>query len=87
MKSIRSKIPKSLQKKGNKYNVQKNINGYEYFLKVINIRHKNEIVPLILVEEKVKKLILQKRKSDLIDNYIEELYKKELENKNIKIYN
>ena len=83
---IQGKIPKFLQKKGKKFTVQKNRNGFEYFLKVLDTKYKNEIVPLEIVKDKVKKLIVRKRKSEIFDNYIEDLYKKEVGNKNVKIF-
>jgi len=86
LKEMKEKVPKFLIKKGRKYEVQKNVNGYEYFLKVLETRHKDEIVPLSLIKDKLKKLIIEKRKTQLIDDYIEKLYKKEINNKNIKIY-
>ena len=83
---IKKEIPGFLQKNKKKYKVQKNVNGYEYFLKVIETRYKNEITPLSLIEDKVKKLMIEKRKSHLLDEYIENLYKQEIKNKNVKIY-
>lgn len=86
LNEIKKEIPKFLQKNKRQYKVQKNVNGYEYFLKVIETRYKNEITPLSLIEDKVQKLIIEKRKSHLLDEYIEELYKQEIKNKNVKIY-
>jgi len=85
--SIKNKIPSFLLKNKDKYKVQLNRKGYEYFLKVDGVKHKNEIVPLILIQNKLKKLIIKKRESDMIDKYIEDLYKKEIESNKVKIYN
>ena len=79
-------MPKSLIQNMPKYEVQKNINGKEYFLKVTDSRHKNEIIPLPLVLDEIKDLIIKKRKTDLIDNFIMDLYKKETKNNNVIIY-
>ncbi len=86
LKEMKKKVPGFLLKKDKSYEVQKNVKGYEYFLKVMETRHKGEIVPLSLIKDKLKKLIIEKRKSHLIDDYIENLYKKEINNNNIKIY-
>ena len=86
LKDMKSKVPGFLLKKEKKYEVQKNVNGFEYFLKVLETRHKEDIIPLSLIKDKLKKLIIEKRKSHLIDDYIEKLYKKEINNNNIKIY-
>ncbi|HEB62772.1 MAG TPA: hypothetical protein ENI82_06440 [Bacteroidetes bacterium] len=86
LKEMKKEIPHFLYKKDRKYEVQKNVNGYEYFLKVLETRYNGEIVPLSLIKDKLKVLIIEKRKSHLIDDYIEKLYKKEINNNNIKIY-
>jgi len=85
--SIKGELPRFLVKNKDKYQRQLNKNGYEYFIKVLETKHKNETIPLVLVKDKVEKMVLQKRKSDLLDNYIEELYKKEIADNNIKVYN
>lgn len=87
LKEMKNKIPKFLLKNKDKYEVQINKKNYEYFLKVFDTKHKNENIPLDMVKDDIKKLILQKRKSDILDKYIEELYKKEIANDKIKIYN
>ena len=86
LKDVKKKLPSFLLKNKDAYEVQINKKGFEYFLKVFESKHKNENIPLNMVKEKVEKLILQKRKSDIIDKYIEELYKKELAGNNIKVY-
>ena len=83
---MKKEVPRFMLKKERKYEVQKNVKGYEYFLKVMETRYKGEIIPLSLIKDKLKKLIIEKRKSHLIDDYIEKLYKKEINNNNIKIY-
>ncbi len=83
---VKKTLPSFLRKKKDSYEVQINKKGYEYFLKVFDTKHKNENIPLNIVKKEIEKLILQKRKSDLIDKYIEELYKKEIASDKIKIY-
>jgi hypothetical protein len=79
-------IPRSLIQDKSSYEVQKNINGTEYFLKVMNSRHKNEIIPLPIIKDEIRELILKKRKTDLVDSFIADLYKQETKNNNVKIY-
>ncbi|MBK7095700.1 MAG: hypothetical protein IPH57_11860 [Saprospiraceae bacterium] len=79
-------IPRSLIQDKSSYEVQKNINGTEYFLKVTNSRHKNEIIPLPIIKDEIRELILKKRKTDLLDSFIADLYKQETKNNNVKIY-
>ena len=83
---VKKTLPSFLRKKKDSYEVQINKKGYEYFLKVFETKHKNEIIPLNIVKKEIENLILQKRKSDLMDKYIEELYKKEIASDKIKIY-
>lgn len=87
LEDIKKDIPKFLMKNKDKYEVQKNSKGFEYFLKVNDTKHINEVIPLIMIKGVIEKLVIRKRKSEIIDNYIEELYKKEIKNKNIKIFN
>lgn len=84
--SIKSEIPTFMLKNKDKYDLQINKKGFEYFIKVKGIKHKNDITPLILIQDKLKQLILKKRESGMIDKYIEDLYKKEIDNNKIKIY-
>jgi len=84
--SVKQIIPGFLLKKKRKYAVQKYSKGYEYFLKVMETKYKNENIPLEVIKHKIKTLILQKRKSDLLDGYIKQLHKKEIENNKIIIY-
>ncbi len=86
LEKVKKELPSFLRKNKDSYEVQINKKGYEYFLKVFETRHKNENIPLDMVKKKVEKLILQKRKSDILDKYIEELYKKEIANNKIKVY-
>jgi len=86
LEDVKKNLPAFLRKKKDSYELQTNKKGYEYFLKVFETRYKNENIPLDMVKKKVEKLILQKRKSDILDKYIEELYKKEIANNKIKVY-
>lgn len=79
-------VPKALLQESSKYESQKNINGTEYFLKVSNSKHKNEIIPFPLLKKEIHELILKKRKSDLLDSFITDLYKQETKKNNVKIY-
>ncbi len=78
-------LPKFMVKKKKKYKNQINKDGFEYFLNVIETRDKNEEIPFELVEEQIKNIVLKKKSSELVDEYIERLYKSEI-NKNVKTY-
>ena len=86
LEEVKKELPSFLKKNKDFYELQINKKGYEYFLKVFDTKHKNENIPLNIVKKRVEKLILQKRKSEILDNYIEELYKKEIASGKIKVY-
>lgn len=73
----------ALKKKGSS---QKNWKGYEYFIKLYEYKGENDRPPLSFVKDQLEKIILLKRKNQLIKEYKEELYETELDNKNIKFY-
>lgn len=85
-KEMQKFLPSSILQENSSYSTQKNINGTDYFLKVTSAKHKNEIVPLAIVKDQITELILKKRKSDVLDSIITEMYKQETKNSNIKIY-
>lgn len=72
-----------LQKKGD---LQKNHDDFEYFVKIIDVLDKNEIAPLSYVKESIRKLIIHRRKSQILDNIEQNLYQKYLKSNRIKVY-
>jgi len=65
--------------------IQKNIGEFEYFIEIKEFVDKNEISPLSYIEDQIKSIIIQKRKTTVIDVYLERLYLKEFKKKNIVI--
>jgi hypothetical protein len=61
-------------------------NGIQYFVKVIDYRDKNDVAPLEYIEDKIEKLILYNRKVTLLKTIKEKLYERDLESKKVKIY-
>ena len=59
--------------------------GYEYFLKINDFKDKNDIPPLSYIKDQIIKIILHRRKSDILNQHTEDIYQQE--SKNIKIYN
>jgi hypothetical protein len=60
--------------------------SYNYYIRVNKVVRQGQIAPLSYVEEKIVKVILRKRKFELLDNMIDELYKRELDKKSVMIY-
>ena len=57
---------------------------YKYYLRTLEIIPKNEAPPIDYIENKAKQVILQRRKSQLLDEHREKLYDKEIEN--VKVF-
>lgn len=82
--TIKTLLPGPILKNGLKsIDNQKNDN-YIYFFKILDNKKKDEILPLQFIKDQITSLILNKRKSSIIDNYVTNIYNKEL--KRIKIY-
>ncbi|MEZ4906535.1 MAG: hypothetical protein R2771_02575 [Saprospiraceae bacterium] len=81
---LKKQIPESLISDADKYSVSKSIENQYFFLKVESTVRKNEYLPLKMIEGQIKEMIINKRKANIIDNYILDIYKKESDN--IKIY-
>jgi hypothetical protein len=60
--------------------------SYNYYIRVTKVVRQGQIAPLSYVKEKIIKVILRKRKFELLDNMIDELYKRELDKKSVIIY-
>lgn len=60
--------------------------SYNYYIRVTKVVRQGQIAPLSYVKEKIIKVILRKRKFELLDNMIDELYKRELDKKSVVIY-
>ncbi len=57
---------------------------YKYYLRVLDIIQKNEAPPIDYIEEKARQIILQRRKSKLLEEHREKLYDKEISN--VKVF-
>ena len=60
---------------------------FVYYIKVDKVVRQGQIAPLSYVKNKIIKVILRKRKFELLDNMTDELYKRELDKKNVVIGN
>lgn len=57
-----------------------------YYVKINEFVDKNEIPPLAFIGDKIKRVILQKRKEEVLSAYSEELYQKNIRANTIKVY-
>lgn len=66
--------------------LDKEKDGIQYFVKVLEYQDKNTIAPLEYIKDKIEKVILYNRKVTLLKTIKEKLYERDLENKKVKIY-
>ncbi len=59
---------------------------YQYFFKVLELVKKKEMAPVSYIKDQAIRYILHKRKMKLLEQRIEEIYKREIDNKNIQIF-
>ncbi len=57
---------------------------YKYYLRALEIIPKNEAPPIDYIEKKAKLVLLQRRKSQLLEEHREKLYEKEITN--VKVF-
>ena len=65
--------------------IQKNFDNNEYFFKVLDMKKAKDTIPLVLIKEKLKRLILHDRKKTVIEDYKQDLYEKGLRSKIVKL--
>lgn len=59
---------------------------YYYFLKILDVKDKTEIAPLAFIQEQASRVILHKRKIELLEKLKEDLYQRAVSRNNIKIF-
>ena len=59
---------------------------HQYFFRLFEIRNRKEIAPLSYIQDQARKIILHKRKIQLIEQAKEDMYQQELQRKNIEIF-
>jgi hypothetical protein len=60
--------------------------GFRFYYRVLETVRGKETAPFEFVQEQASKVILHRRKQELLDKWKEDLYQKELRRTNIKIY-
>ena len=72
-----------LEKKGT---TQKYKSGYEYFVKVLDVVDEGMAPPLDYIEDKIRDIIIHKRKKDLVAKLEQDIYNKALATNKVKVY-
>jgi len=86
---LRAIIPQNLIKTSSfskRNNFQIEYEDQVYYVKINEFVDKNEIPPLAYIGDKIKRVILQKRKEEVLTAYSEELYQKNIRANTIKVY-
>ncbi len=61
-------------------------NGYHYLVRVVDFRMKDSISPLSLEYENIRRIILNKRKLEMIDKLENELFEQAKNNRDFEVY-
>jgi len=75
---------KDLKKKGN---LQKHHGSSEFFIKIQNVIDKNEVAPLVYIQDNIRKVIIHKRKKKLLETIEDNLYNSYMKANRFKVYN
>lgn len=75
---------KDFTKKGH---IQKHSDSTEYFIRVKDVRKKNEIPPLSYIRDQMRKVMIHQRKKALLDKLEKDLYEDYLQSNKIKVFN
>ena len=58
---------------------------YEYFLKIVDMEAKGAVSPLAYIEKQLVRMLLHKRRGEILESYKQELYESALNNNIIKL--
>ncbi|WP_020534603.1 hypothetical protein [Lewinella cohaerens] len=59
---------------------------HQYYFRLFELKNRKEIAPLSYVEEQARKVILHKRKLQLVEEVKEDIYQRELREKNVETF-
>ncbi len=60
---------------------------YYYYLKIFEVKSKNQDAPLSFVQDQIRRVILRDRKFKLLEDKKEEMYEMQMRHNNIHLYN
>ncbi len=84
-KTLSRKMVKRIENnEGNRFSTTED--GFKYFIKVLDIKSKNDIPPFSVIDNQLRKVILHQRKKKILNQYTEDLYEREARKKSIKTY-
>ncbi len=60
---------------------------FQYYFRLLEMKNRQEIAPLAYIEDQARKVILRKRKIQLLEQIKEDMYNREMRRDNIKTFN
>ena len=82
---VRAQLPSGVNL-GLGQNVTQVDGDFKYFFQVLERKSQEDLAPMEYIQDQIKKVILHKRKMALLDKRKEELYERETNKKNVKIF-
>lgn len=70
----------------NRRDLTQRVGDYQYYLRILDVKTKNQIAPLSFVQGQVRRVILRDRKQKLLEQKKEEMYDLEMRRNNIQVY-
>ena len=85
---IAVELPKGTlsEENASKRELQLKDDNYQYFLRILEVKSKRATPPISFVENQARKFILHQRKQKIVEDKREELYQKEFNSNNLKIF-
>ncbi len=74
------------QRRSGRTSFSESHNGFKYYVKILEKAQKDNPSPVQLVQDKIKQRILHNRSRNLLRDMKEELFKRNIQNKEIKVY-
>jgi hypothetical protein len=60
---------------------------FQYFFRLFELKNRKDIAPLSYIEDQARKVILHKRKLELLEDTRETMLEREMRRNNVEIYN
>ncbi|WP_367390901.1 hypothetical protein [Lewinella sp. LCG006] len=89
VEEVAERLPKgtlTVENIGSKREFTQRDEHHQYYFRLFELKNRKEIAPLSYVEEQARKVILHKRKLQLVEEVKEDIYQRELREKNVETF-
>lgn len=88
IEDIASELPRGMlaTENASRRELTERAGDYQYYLRILDVKNKNQIAPLSFVQDQVRRVILRDRKQKLLEQKKEEMYDLEMRRNNIQVY-